>query len=173
MTGSPWSKAFNSAFRASTPTKQDVLKDGVEQRYGSPVTDEWLEALLPEAWGHLITAAPCQKGKWVTLDDVPQEVLAVIAAALARMAANPGAYRNEQIGDYQYTYAGDVQAFFNDGEDKIIRAFSGCGKGGVYTVNVGQQYTVAPIDFPDMYPNGYTIEPASHANGWRARKVPK
>ena len=128
------------------------LKAGIEARYGSPITDEWLDAMLPEAWGHLITVAKCKRSVWVTVDDVPDEIVAVLAAALSRCAANPNSYRNEQIGDYQYTYAGNVQQFFTNAEEGIIGVFSECGRGGAYTVNVGTPYTTPPLDNEDNPP---------------------
>ena len=104
------------------------LADKIEDLTGQPVDLGWLEQALAVIVAYVKVLAPCKKDEWVTVDDLPDDVIAVIVAALARWMVNPRNLRQETIGEYSYTIgAASDGELFSDMEKRIIAGIAGCG----------------------------------------------
>lgn len=107
-------------------TLQD-LADKIEDLTGQPVDLGWLEQALAVIVAYVKVLAPCKKDEWVTVDDLPDDIIAVIVAALARWMVNPRNLRQETIGEYSYTVGSTDGELFSDMEKRIIAGIAGCG----------------------------------------------
>ena len=117
-------------------TLQD-LADKIEDLTGQPVDLGWLEQALAIIVAYVKVLAPCKKDEWVTIDDMPDDIVAVIVAALARWMVNPRNLRQETIGEYSYTVSsGSDGELFSDMEKRIISGIAGCG-GSFKSVRMG------------------------------------
>lgn len=100
---------------------------------GVEPSEVWLEAQSQKVMVHVRRLAPCKRDVWLTPDDVPGDVLVVLADALARIQMNPNGLRTEQVGEYSYTRAGDSvgESVFTDDEVDIIRVAAACAESNV------------------------------------------
>jgi hypothetical protein len=98
---------------------------------GTTPSEEWLAAHAASAMVRVRILAPCRAEEWLTVNDLPPDVLVLVADALARVQRNPEGYRTEQVGEYSYTRAGDSvgQTLFTDDEAAAIVAYANCGGG--------------------------------------------
>lgn len=103
------------------------LADKIESLTGQPVDLGWLEQALAVIVAYVKVLAPCKRDEWVTIDDLPDDVIAVIVAALARWMVNPRNLRQETIGEYSYTVGSSDGELFSDMEKRIIAGIAGCG----------------------------------------------
>lgn len=162
------------------------LLDSVKARSSrDDLTQEWLDAILPELMAYLLSGpAACKRETWKTWDDLPDAVQSILVGVISRHSSQGASQVSEErIGDYQIRYSdpalfeGRVPRFFNDGENTALSRLAGCF-GRLYTVDTAG---VPLHDFStpeDIVQGGgslpastdWVIEPASHANGWRAVK---
>ena len=104
------------------------LADKIEDLTGQPVDLGWLEQAVAVIVAYVKVLAPCKKDEWVTIDDLPDDIIAVMVAALARWMVNPRNLRQETIGEYSYTIgAASDGELFSDMEKRIIAGIAGCG----------------------------------------------
>lgn len=108
--------------------------DALIARTGSSDYDSvWVDAVFAESLAYVRLLAPCKRSAWVDWDTLPEDVQAVVTSAMARLALNPRGIRQETIGEYSYTVAGQSAVdggFFSVPEARIIGAVAGCGGGG-------------------------------------------
>jgi len=98
------------------------------------ITQEWLDSAVAEMLAYLVAGpAVCRASEWLTWDDLPDPVQAILVAVLARQAVQgQGAISEERIGDYAISYSdpalfeGRVPRYFNDGEEHALGRLSGC-----------------------------------------------
>ena len=152
--------------------------DALVARTGSTDHDPlWVDAIFLEALAYVRVLAPCKRAVWVDWDTLPADVQSVVTSAMARVSMNPRGIRQETIGEYSYTVAGNSAVdggFFAPGETRVITSSAGCG-GEIRTVPLTLD-PVLPLDTPEVGesfsgdgykpPGTHWIAP-SHLNGWR------
>ena len=120
----------------------DLLQAIVDRSGKDDLTQEWLDRILPETLAYLLSGpASCRKLDWLTWDDLPEGVQAILVGVLARHATmGSGSVAEERIGDYSVRYSdpalfeGRIPRFFNDGEELALAKLSGCS-GSLYSVD--------------------------------------
>ena len=126
--------------------------DALVARTGSSDHDPaWVDSVFVEAMAYVRLLAPCKRSVWTDWVSLPSDVQAVITSAMARVALNPRGIRQETIGEYSYTVAGQSAVdggFFSAPEARIIGAAAGCG-GSVRTVRLTLD-PVLPLDAPEL-----------------------
>ncbi|MFZ9392585.1 MAG: hypothetical protein ACO28P_01395 [Ilumatobacteraceae bacterium] len=161
-----------------------TLMQAVTDRLGRAPDQQWLDQASLEAFAYIRLFAPCSRDQWLDWGDLPDDVAAVLVAALSRMADNPRGYRQETIGEYSYTLAGGGASStgpFSPSEARIIAAVAGCG-GSIKTIRVSSPAPL-PIDAPELGSggvadpdnvkpgSGWTFEEPNHSNGFKGRWV--
>ena len=149
-------------------------------RTGSSDHDpDWVDAVFAESLAYVRLLAPCKRSVWLDWATLPDDVRAVVTSAMSRMAMNPRGIRQETIGEYSYTIAGQSPVdggFFTGYEARIIGAIAGCG-GGIRTVPVSLELPLN-LDAPEVSENfsgggykppGTHWQEPSHDNGWVGR----
>ena len=124
------------------------LADRIEDLTGQPVDLGWLEQALAIIVAYVKVLAPCKKDEWGTIDDMPDDIVAVIVAALARWLVNPRNLRQETIGEYSYTVGSSDGELFSDMEKRIISSIAGCG-GSFKSVRMGVTPPPVKMTEPD------------------------
>lgn len=152
--------------------------DALVARTGSLDHDaDWVDAVFSEAMAYVRLLAPCKRSVWVDWASLPEDIQSMVTSGMARVANNPRGIRQETIGEYSYTVAGNSAVdggFFTPTETRIISAVAGCG-GGIRTVPMTFE---APLhlDAPELgdnfsgsgdKPPGTHWVPAAHDNGWQ------
>lgn len=93
-----------------------------------------------------------------TEDDVPAAVVAVLVRVVSRAWANPAGLSDEQVGDYQVTYASTGGVYLLADEVSTIQR--GAGRSGLHTVSTTRTDPARPVpDVPSVqpcYPDGAT-----------------
>ena len=149
---SVWADAFDAAY-AVEPGDFGPLADLLSDRVGQPVTQAWVESAIGEVLNHVGLHAPCKSEEWLDPTNMPVPVQAVVASALSRLAGNPQGVRTIQMGEFSQTYAGSVYGsgdLLTSLEQRIVARHSGCGGGGLVSVEL-----VPPmvLDLTDRTPN--------------------
>ena len=159
-------------------TQHADLVSAVSARIGRTIDSTWVDTALAEAMAYVRLLAPCKKATWLSWGDLPLDVQAVVAAAIARFAENPRGYRQETIGEYSYTVgSGSVgtNGPFTAAEARIIASESGCG-GSFKTVHMTSpaplslevpEQRLLDSDGDEYKPSGVYWDAPSHANGWQ------
>ena len=146
----------------------------------------WVDAIFLEALAYVRVLAPCKRADWVDWVNLPEDVQSVVTSAMARVSMNPRGIRQETIGEYSYTVAGNSAVdggFFSPGETRVITSSAGCG-GGIRTVpltleaplhldapEVGESYGSVTDEAHAYKPAGTHWEPPGHGNGWTGRWI--
>ena len=106
----------------------EELAQAIEDRTGQPVDLAWLAQVVAEILAIIRLLAPCRVDTWLTIEDLPPDIIAVVVASISRILVNPRGLRQETIGEYSYTINstgnGDL---FTDTEKRIIASVAGCG----------------------------------------------
>ncbi len=134
---SKWTDAFALAY--GDPEDWTQLSALMTVRAGKPVTEEWLQANIDEAFSHIVYYAPCREGEWLDAADLPATVATVLVSLLARASSNPEGVRTIQMGEFSQTWAGSIHG---DGgpvtqkEIQMISRAAGCQDSGLQVVTV-------------------------------------
>jgi hypothetical protein len=121
------------------------LLQAIKHRSGhDDLSQEWLDVALPELMAYLLAGpASCKSKDWLSWDDIPDTVQAILVGVFARHGSmGLGSIAEERIGDYSVRYSdpalfeGRIPRFFNDGEEVAIAKLAGCG-GSLYSVSTG------------------------------------
>jgi len=106
----------------------EELAQAIEDITGKPVDPEWLEQMAAMMLAFIRVLAPCKRDEWITVEDLPQDVVTILAAALARIVMNPRGLKQETIGEYSYSVdTWSNSDVFTDMEKRVISSVAGCG----------------------------------------------
>lgn len=122
----------------------ELLKAVQDRASKDDLTQDWLDVVVPEMFAYLIAGpAICKKTEWLSWDDLPDPIQAILVGVLARHGSmGGGTVAEERIGDYQIRYSdpalfeGRIPRYFNDGEEHALAKLSGCAS-SLYSVSTG------------------------------------